>query len=174
MVTILAGSFYIATKPKDVTSLPVIPVVHTSTTTDKSTWHTYTNTKQGYSIRYPADWVITPEKSFIDGVNNIPSLVYISDKNKQHSIYIEVNRKEWLLKNEALIHQKMSINSVEHTVYIFPNGYECYDSKPGDDCSFIQVPIKHGSVWYNLGAIKDAKKYEGIYADIFSTFRFSR
>ncbi len=135
---------------------------------------TYTNIKFGYKIKYPADWQVGEEKSIIDNVNNIPSLVNISD-NDGHSISIEINKKDRIFIYDALIKEDITIGSSTKTMYIFPNGYECYgyeDDEDIRDCSSMTVPIKKDGVYYSLSVGNDIKNFKDIYIKIFGTFEF--
>lgn len=134
----------------------------------------YTNTKFGYSIKYPSSWTLEPEQKIVDRVNKIHSLVMVHDSDRTHVLQILVNENEWMLKHEAPTSTQVSINGSTQTAYIFPRGYECAMGNPDDpDCSFFVVPIYHNGLWYEIHASGDATIVNEMYSDILSSFRFS-
>jgi hypothetical protein len=149
------------------------PVVQDTTQTTVAQTKTYTNSRYGYTLQYPSDWIVEPEKQIVDGTNKIYSYVKIHDPTDSKSIDIQVDAKEWMLKYEALQQDKIIIDGTDETAYIFPSGYESCEEESPKACSFFEIPIKRGNTWYDLGAKGDAQTVSDFYRNIFSTFHFS-
>lgn len=134
---------------------------------------TYTNSKQGYSIQYPADWTVEKERIILDAVNKIPSVVTLISHDKKQNITILLNQKESQMKNESLNTQRITVAGAQQTAYLFPEGYECHMADPGrEDCSFFLVPIYRNGMWYELKASGKAESITDFYQKILSTFTF--
>ncbi|HRY62738.1 MAG TPA: PsbP-related protein [Candidatus Paceibacterota bacterium] len=135
---------------------------------------TYTNTKYGYSLSYPNDWIIEPEQRIVDQYNEIVSLVNIHNPDKSLGVNISISRKEPGIKYVASSQSKLSINGSTETAYLFPKGYECGMADPAaKDCSFFIVAIQHNGFWYDLRAGGHAEAVAEPYTSIFSSFKFT-
>lgn len=139
---------------------------------------TYTNAKWGYSIKYPADWKVGAEAPYLVGGNQIVSRVQLEDISDKHHLEIivradkpEIDRaKSGNYDTNSPAKEQVTIEGKVQTAYVYPNGHECYDSKPGDDCSFFTIAIPRNNVVYLLQARGDAKQVTSLYRDILSTF----
>lgn len=135
---------------------------------------TYVNSNFGYSIGYPLNWTPDSEKRIMDETNKIESLIKISDISLEHGIIITVNQNEYPLLSEASITEKVVINGILETAYIFPEGYECRMRNPAKkDCSFFIIPIHHNGLWYEIKITGEAKNISEFHKKILSTFKFT-
>ncbi len=138
------------------------------------TQKSYTNTAFGYSIQYPRDWIIEPERAILDSVNRIRSEVSIRSGDDRMRLLILVNEKEWLLKREAPFKEQIAVSGSPQTAYIFPEGYECRMADPNRiDCSFFVVAIFRNGVWYQLHAIGQAGAVTPAWREILGSFTFT-
>lgn len=134
-------------------------------------WKTYTNKKFGYSIRYPGGWIVESDMPIMDSVNKIRSSVAIHAPDNSLGISVTVNDKKSMIPYESLSTEKIIIDSVERTAYIFPNGYEFCDTHK-DDCSFFIIPIYRDEVWYEIHARGNARVISEQWKDILASFVF--
>lgn len=131
------------------------------------------NSKYQYQMNFPRDWVVSKEKSIIDDVNKIASLVTVYSLNQDQKVSIIVNQNESLIKNSAIKTEIIKINGENRTVYMFPEGYECHMRNPNKkDCSFFIIPIYHNGYWYEIKAEGKAESVSDLYREILSTFKF--
>lgn len=162
-------------KEQQIVTNTVLAASSTLQNTQKNDLKTYINSNFKYSIDYPLNWIIEPEKRIIDETNKIESLVKIYDVSREHGIVVTVDQKEYPLLSEAPVKEKIVINGILQTVYIFPEGYECLMRDPErKDCSFFTVPIYHNGLWYSIKIIGEAKTVSEAHKMIISSFKFTK
>lgn len=138
-------------------------------------WPKYKNTAYNYSIQYPKHWVIDPDKSYINEVNSIYSIVNMYDRTMQNTVSVEVSQNDVTAKfrKNAFKVEEIKIGKTPVTAYFFKSEYsDCGPLKSEEFCSYFLIPVKHGNFWYTLSAGGKITSFDGVYRRILATFRF--
>ncbi|HEY4487562.1 MAG TPA: hypothetical protein VI483_02230 [Candidatus Paceibacterota bacterium] len=135
----------------------------------KKTTKIYTNTLFGYSFSYPSSWISDLEQH----IKNSPILsiasVHEPKEEQPRRFSVTINLVKRAIKDHAPKTEPITIDGIEATAYIFPDGYECTES---GDCSFILIPIVRNNMWYEITLANDAKTLDA-YRDILASFEFT-
>ncbi len=107
---------------------------------------TYTNSKWGYSLEYPNDWVVGKEEQELTSYNKIFSSVSIisSDKKNGIAVLVKLEKGETPYTSGGLYLDSFPLGSVvidgeKYFKYIYP-----YGCSSKNDCRIV-IPIKRGN-----------------------------
>lgn len=160
---------------------------------ETANWKTYTNTKYGYSIKYPNAWYLwsvhpydkgkpgdyryayltesTPPNGEVIGVSNGIQITALANEKKLNSNdYI----KEFVLPGEDLLHnlqnikiKSMKLDNVDASLV---EGLFAAGNSPGP----VIYIAKESQVFQIWGGIENMKEGRKIFDKVISTFKFSQ
>ncbi len=139
-------------------------------------WQTFTHEVYGYKISYPKTWLSNKEKSYVDGVNKILSVMVFYEETKKRSVSVEVAENDITtpLQKKAARTEPITISDATSTIYFFNSDAKSCQTLPENVCGYFLIPIKHNNLWYILGTDGTQADLENAREKIISSFKFTK
>lgn len=134
-------------------------------------WKSYSNTKYGYSIRYPSNWVVGNLAA--PTASAAPEVFAVHSTDGTMSFRVEATKTEPKDLNDAATQNTVSVAGVTRKAYMYPTGRGQCPGGAFEDCSMFVVPVYEGGTWFVMTADGSARNVAGVYADMIASFSFN-